>query len=336
MAVQVDPTFGSFFEAGNAWFWYMPVNPYRQFSNPIKGLKFTLCRALYYFVLSSLALSMLLGAIYLVKSISSGGDIVEISKGVLWVICTVSAFQSSLFLWNRGPALVELFKFLHDLFPKSDAEKASVGAKIIAKDCRHKNICFATLFYVSFIGTLTGPLFLSANRYWSEGLIKLELPMVLWYPFDPLAMPWYPFVYILEVWFSCVTTFIFMATPSLLGAITMVIKIQFKMLELELHNLDYSGAYQYDLRILQAAIQKHQRALYATKTTRNLFSLQLFFAFAIASINICVLVFLAMMAREPIEYLVYLTGILCYLAYTGAFAFFGNEFIERVSGRENN
>lgn len=328
--MSIDPTFGKFFEAGNIWYWYVPMSPYKQFSDPFTGLRYYLIRALYYFVLFSMVLLLTLDLIYLATSFASEGDFIHSLTVTVWFVCAVNAYQTTLFTWNRGREVIELLTVLHDDFPKSDSGKKQVDADGIAKDFVAKSGALVKLFFIAFTGMCVAPIVNLIIGYFSNGQLVLQLPLILWFPFDALAMPVYPVIYLLELWFFSLNTFIVLANAALLGAITMVICIQFKILALDLRAMEFCGNFERDFKVMEKTISAHNRILFATKRTKEMFAFQLLVSFTIASIVICIFMFLIVNERQVFLSAIYVTILLCYLAYMGVFAYFGNEIIENV------
>lgn len=328
---ELDPVFKEFFIAGRIWFWYMPLNVFQQFSNPATGAKLFVMRALYYFVLFSMLVLLSLDVMFLVVALSSNGDFIQCLTVTVWLVCAINAYQTTLFTWNRGPQLVDLLTVLHENFPSTDQEKDKIHVQEISKDFVLKSAYLVTLYFIAFTGMCIAPILLLVIEYWSYQVIDLQLPLILWFPFDPLKMPWYPLIYLLELWFFSLNTFIILGNASLLGAITMIIGIQFRILSYNLRNLKFNGEFANDFHLMRDAIRQHNRVLYAAQRTTEMFSFQLLVAFTIASIVICIFSFLIIIETKLVLSVLYFLVLVCYLAYTAVFALFGNEFIEHVS-----
>lgn len=327
----VDPLFDKFFDAAQLLYWYVPLNPYRRFllGTPTRRA-LIIGRFLYYFVLFSQLTLLTLYAMFLVDSIANGGDFLITAATFVWFIIDINAIQALYFSWNSAGELVALFHDLHDHFPKTRQEKALVDADKWAQEWTSKMFVQTTVFVTAVVGMCLQPFLLSLVGYLSDGVWRNQLPLALWLPFDPLVMPVYPVVYLVEMWFFLVNSVIMVAVEAVLGAVTMLVCLQFKGVAHKFRSIAF-GVYKQDVVAMREAIQAHNIILDISNKTRNVFSVALFFIFLLSSIVICIFGFLILNERHAFSRFQYINNLICYLVFCSVYGYYGNTLIEHVS-----
>lgn len=326
----IDPYFDKIFMVGDDLYWYMPLNAYRLHSRPCSKTTFFWRRVLYYFVLVSLLLLQFLALKNFVHAVLDGEFIVSLTI-VVWFILAVNAFQLMHFTWHSSPDLIELIKLMHDDFPKTPEERQRMDLDNLVKEWQRSMGILVLIYKLTIAGLCAAPLLNSVIKYVTEGIWLNQLPLFLWFPFDPEVMPIYPFIFALEVWFFYINTYVVMAHSVVFGEFTMVTCMQFKSVAKNCRSLKFTGNYASDFRAVEAIIKEHNRALYIAQRMQGLFSLNLLIIYTTAATIFCIFLFLVQNEDRISMAWQYLYTLIAYFFYNYVFAYFGDQMIVNVS-----
>lgn len=328
----VDPLFDKFFDGTKLFYWFMPLNPYRCFISPAprKSTEFYFGRLCYYFVLlSQITLGILYGK-FLVDPEANKGDFLVTAASAVWFILVGSSYQAVHFAWNSGRQLRALFLRIHELFPKTAEERRCVSAEAWANSWTVKMKVQTIVFVTAVFGMVSMPLVSPFVVYVRGGEWHNELPLNLWLPFDGLAMMVYPWMYLVEIWLFLMNTVPLVAVESIMGAVTMLICLQFKIAAEKFRRIQY-GDLRKDAEALREAIEYHNRTLDLSLMSKKVFSVSLFLIFVISSMVICIFMFLIINEEEAYTKSQYATNLVCFGVYCAVYAYYGNTMIECVS-----
>lgn len=328
---MMDPLFHQFFNPSVQMYWYVPLNPYRQFKALISRRQLILGHLCYYFVLCSQALVMFLYAMFIINAISTGGDFLVTAETFVWLILVINASQFVYFSMNSAGQLGEIYRSLYEIFPKTEEDKGLVNARDWAAKWTFKMKVQNFVFIFAITGMMVNPILLSLFHYFQNGTWIDQLPLHLWFPFDEFRWPIYPLVYLVEVWFFLVNSLVIVAVVASLGAVSMLICLQFKSAAQRFRSIEFGQSYKRDLLALEQAIQYHNRVLDISTSIRQVFSFPLFFISIISSMVICIFMFMVVNAEQGYDRLQYSANLISFLVFCLWNSYFGNELIEHVS-----
>lgn len=326
----IDPFFDKIFMVGDHLYWYMPLNAYRLYSRPCSKTVFALRRVLYYFVLVSLVVLLYLYFRNFMNAILDGNFLVGLSI-IVWFILAINAFQLMIFTWNASPDLIELLQLMHDDFPKTPEERTRMDMENVVKDWQRHMGILVNMYKLTVSGFCAAPMLISVVKYFIDGIWINQLPIYLWFPFDPLVMPIYPFVFVAVIWLFYLNCFIVMANSVVFGEFTMVVCMQFKSVAINCQKLQFTGKFASDLRAVEAIIKEHNRALFIADRMQNLFSFNLLIIYTTAALIFCIFLFLVQNESSLILAWQYLYSLVAYFSYQYVFAYFGDQMIVNVS-----
>lgn len=328
---HIDPLFDKFFDAVKLFYWYVPLHPYRRFTGPVSRKLYYLGVFCYYLVLISQLLEIFLYAMFILESLATDGDFLVTAGTAVWFILNFSAFQAMYFSWNSGPKLAKLINRLHENFPKTTQEKHPINAEEWAEEWSAKMRLQAIVFVVAVNGMCFTPLILSLVGYLlNDGVWISQLPLTLWLPFNPLQMPQFPFIYTIEIWLFMVNTVILVALEAVMGAVTMLICLQFKAVAEKFRSIQF-GNYQRDLSVVRRTMKCHNIILDISTEAKKLFSFSLFVVFLFASMVFCIFMFLILNEQRLFIKGQYTANLICFFVFCAVFAYYGNVMIDHVS-----
>lgn len=325
-----DPHFAQCFDLANLMYFYMPINPYRRFLGDIPRREYLTGLCVYYFVLFSQVLLILLYALFVLDAIVNDGEFLAYIATSVWLVLAVAALLYTWCTFEVGQDVADLIALLYEAFPKSREESAEVDAENWTRDWANKMIVQRNVFVTAIIGMLISPFIRSMVRFAKSGQWENGQPLLIWLPFDPLVMPIYPVVYVVEAWFLLVNTCITVATEAAVGAVAVLICLQFKKVALQFQSIKF-GNYNADLKSLIRVMQLHSKTLELAKTARKTFSIILFITYLTASMVVCIFVFLIVNENDFVNNVQYLVNLVCFLFYVAMFGYYGNLVIEYVS-----
>lgn len=326
----VDPLYDKFFKSAKFFYWYMPLNPYRLFLGPLTSLEFIYGRFCYYLVLLTQLFLMLLYIMFLINAVAFGKDLLIVAATFVWLALNILTIYYMYFSWNSGQEMVDLLHALHDLFPKPEDTQERANADRWAREWTAKMTVHTSVFNVAITGMVSMPIILSFVGYLETGSWVNHLPLSLWIPFDALKMPVYPFVYVLEIWFILVHTYIGVAPLCIMGGATLLICLQFKSVAEKFRNLQF-GRHQDDLLKINDAIMSHNRVLEVSSRIRTVFSVPVMMIFVLSSTVICIFMFLAVNEEDAILQIQNTINVICFLIFYGFINYLGNLLMKCVS-----
>lgn len=328
---DIDYTFDRFFWALKYLYWYLPIHPYRRFVAPVSKTTMFFATIWFYFVLVSQIFLLFMYCLSVTIALAQGGDFLVTSATMVWLILDINAIQSLYFSWNSWKEMGELFQVLHDVFPKTPQEKDAVDAITWEQRWTYKMKVQTVVFIMAVLGMVSIPLMKSILEYFIEGVWRNQLPMSLWTPFDAYVWPYYPWVYLLETWLYFVNTWIIVAVEAIMGAVTMLVCLEFKRVAIRFRSIPY-GNFKNDIKEIKDAIEYHNLIQNISLKMRQVFSMALFCVFVVSSMVICLFLFLIINERGIYARLQYTMNLVCYLIYCSVYGYYGNEVIEHVSG----
>lgn len=328
----VDPLYDEFFWMAKRFYWFMPLGPYKTFiTPPVKTSKEYYVKLFwYYFVISSQFTLCSLDILFLIDPAAHKGSFLTAATTASWLLLAISSYQTVYFAFNSTEGLHKLFLRLHELFPKEGDERSCVDAVEWTRLWNIKMKTHTTLFIGVVVAMCPMPFMSTLARYIWTGEWRSKLPLDLWLPVDGLEMPYYPFIYIMEAWFFLLNVVPLLAIESIMGAVTMLICLQFKIVAQKFRCIKY-GDYSKDVLAVREAIEYHNRILDLSLMSKEVFSVTLFVIFATASMVACIFMFLIMTEDDVFTKYQYGTNLTCFIVYISVFTYFGNEMIEWVS-----
>lgn len=326
----VDPQFNQFFEAAKFFYWYMPVNPYRLFLGPVTTRQFSFGRICYYLVLFSQLFLLAHYAIHIAKLMSYNGNLLKCLATLVWLIFDLNAIHFIYFSWNSTKDVVDVLHQLYKDFPMTEKSRVRVSSEMWAHNWKSKMDLHTSFFNAAITGIISMPIALSLVDYFQTNIWVNQLPFDLWYPFDAHALPVYPMVYLLEVWYLLINTYIIVAPIKILGGITMLICLQFKGAADRFRSIQFK-CNRKDFLAIEDAVVFHSRALDISSKVRTIFSAPLLVIFVISSMVLCIFTFLAVNEEDAILRVQNTVNVISFLLFCCFISYFGTALIEHVS-----
>lgn len=326
----LDPHFTQCFDLAKLMFFYVPLNPYRRFLGNIQRREYLTGLCVHYFVLFSQLLLILLYILFIVEALAKDGDFLITVATSAWLVLAFAAYMGTWCIFAYGQEVADLITLLYELFPKTKEESALIEAENWTRDWANKMILQRNTFISAVLGMSILPIIRSIVKFSLNGQWENELPILIWIPFDPLVMPIYPFVYIAEIWLFLVNTCITVALEATVGAVAILICLQFKKVGLQFRSIKF-GDYQADMKALIQAMQSHNRIIALAEKARDSFSIILFFTYLSSSMVICMYTFLIMTEKDMVVNFQYSVCLTCFLIYVAIFGYYGNMMIDYVS-----
>lgn len=310
---------------------HLPICPYVQYESPSTGLRLVGVQLLFWVELASLVL-IFLGELWFIWDLFHSAEATANTSvwatAFAWVALTVIGFESTVMLYRNSHRIAQLLRKLDSLFPTMDQEVAHEQFQHWQLIFRLYNWVYGGTIFIMIIMPLTVP----AVRYLLTGYWNFELYLYIRYPFDKYAVPWVMVAYVWEVWVILGSTCIFSVVMVLVGAMTMQMCLQYKLLANEFKKIKFcAGNYEGDrLRLIQL-MDKHRELIDIGQKMNDVFTFSLLVNYLLSSIIICLFCFLIATAHDSFMGTLMFIEITSFICYTTLLSYFGQLVIDTVS-----
>lgn len=330
----VDPVFSKCFELANIMFFYMPINPYRLFLGHVSPRELLTGRAAFAFVLLSQCLVILLYVVAMRNSLVIDGDFVAMVMTFPFLALVLNAMATTICLWIHGPQIGALIRQIHEVFPRTEKGRQQIGSGDLTRNFISLMKVQKYSYVLGVGGLLSFPLIKTLFTFAVRGEWEGQLPLLIWLPFDPSPLPLYPFVYALEIWLLFVGSCILVSSVVTIGAVSVLLCSQLKMVALRFKALRY-GHVEGDARAVVELIQLHYWVLDLAAQARQSFSAVLFFTVTLSSVIICTFTFLTVVEENLLANLHYPAMLISFVVFCVIHGYYGQLIADyvRVFGR---
>ncbi|XP_022829617.1 odorant receptor 4-like [Spodoptera litura] len=158
-------------------------------------------------------------------------------------LCFLGNFKVYFFLrhMHHVSELVKALRQLHSSIKETDEGMADEAKKWLLFLTSISNLILL-LFILGATAFALGPFVISGSHYYTTGEIKLFVPFLIWYPFDPFDIRIWPFVYLNQLWAAWVAIFSVYGPDCFFFTCCTFIQIQFLKLQHDMETMVKEGS----------------------------------------------------------------------------------------------
>ncbi|XP_013185522.1 odorant receptor 4-like [Amyelois transitella] len=243
---------------------------------------------------------VILEVAWLIDSLLIGRSVIEITYFLPCLTLCILGDLKTFYFIKHGNEVNDLVKTLRKLQAVSDKVRVfrdEVEEEMI-KQMPKLNFATYSLWCSNAFGLITfavGPFVLTAMEYQETGVIKLGLPFLVWYPFDPSDIRIWPFTYIHQLWSAVNAIFTVIGPDNYFSMSCTFIHVQFLKLQYDIERITTSKADPknktkdklFSAQILQI-IERHKELIRCVQLLETIYSKSTLFNVATSSLLICI------------------------------------------------
>lgn len=334
---MVSLSIEDFFATTRHFLFYDRLNPYRQFLEPVHRRSSLLLGQLQRTLVFSSLLYAICGQVTeMYLGYSRTGNIVQVTESLAWVIVAVISLDICVTFHSKSAAILDVLSSLRRLFPQGGGGGGEEQAKDLQLNLLLDPLVFImTVFQRCYKTTLAFkilvPLAQALVRLLRAGEWEFQLPLHIWFPFDPQHLLVLPLVYAFEGWAAFLSTGPMVVMTALIGGITSVLCVQLKVLGHSFRSFGGNKSPAEDLREFVGLVQRHRELISLSEDSKAVFSSFLLRNYVLCSTGLSVFMFVAVTSDNTEVVVEYVGDVVCFNFYIATMSFFGNRLIEHVS-----
>lgn len=324
--------FESFFTASLELLKVILINPFKPngHSQPLRDVQSSI---LFWLSICTSVLVFVQQSLYVYVLVQQTNDVAQIISSGAWIPASLICLECNLFLWRFGERCTRLVIVLETTFPTSQENHGVAAVHETSAKWNRMSWFICRAYLLAVIMIYWKNVSLAVYGYVLHDTWELEMPRMLWYPFDPRGSYWLQVaVYTWECWGTLTTTQLVVAITMFLGSITMHICIQLdvlcrRFLELCPRRANVAG----DLEKLHSLVRQHNHLLSVCDELGSIFKDSLLVNYALISVSIGCFGFLALNESEIFKFVEYILYLICLMSYNSLFSYYGDSLMVRVS-----
>ncbi|XP_053600022.1 odorant receptor 4-like [Plodia interpunctella] len=168
----------------------------------------------------------------------------------------------------------------------------------IMKQMPKLNFATYSLWYTNIFGIITfaiGPFIITALKYKETGKIEMQLPFLVWYPFDSTDIRIWPFVYIHQLWSAANAVLTSIGPDNYFSTCCTFIYLQFRNLHYDIERISIQNVRprnkmvesKFSTQIVEI-IKRHRELIRCIEMLETIFSKSTLLNVATSSLLICI------------------------------------------------